>query len=255
MAVKVSSDCTGCNNHKRCGDGTMAVKLSSACTGCNDHKRCGSDGFPVTLDDSPASLARTSSHQYKNDARHLDISKTASTPATCQANPCRDKPLKDRDNDSTTITDGPCESTSDTLSKDELPSLQTAIDQYMVTIINYLHSLAPEIDLALTPEAKSCPSGGQAAPRTPNPSAQRTPQQHSSKDNGKKREKKVPGGRKDDQESGDDVSGKPPDGGWNSDQENPPYRQLACPFVKYNPQRYRHEKTCGKGWPSASKLR
>ena len=236
-----------------CGDGPMVAAVSSACTSCNDHQRCSSNACIPTPPDSPTwpSGTRRKLREYASDLR---VSKSGPIVTTSQASPRRNGNLDlDRDVVIASNIEAYKEASITPFDEGQI-SLQAAIEQHTNAIVDFQHSLLPHVDTTSTPEVTSCPTGRQAPPRAPNNSLQRITQQQPGK-RSRRRNAKASGGQKDDQESDDDVSSEPPRGRLALNQNGQPDVELACPFCKFNPHRYRHEKSCGQGKPTASKLR
>jgi hypothetical protein len=239
-----------------CGDGPMVV--AAACTHCCNHHRCDDRcGAYITPPESPTCSNRPSSRKTNKDSRDPRVSRTVVIPTSWHASLFRDQSHDDHEDVTITTNDGSFEHASGALPDESFISLQAVIEQHTDTIVE--HASLSFAGLASTPATKSCPDGGQVAPRTTKRPLQGKPDQKQSKDNrGRGRKKASDSGRDDQQSEDDDEDDKPdqpPFDGYDSDRHDQPGPKLACPFCKFNPHRYRHEQSCKEGWATASDLR
>jgi hypothetical protein len=221
-----------------CGDGPMPCRISSACTACNDHVRC---GYMIRPPDSPRTHLTRSLTSYKraqgiNSPASVDLAETSNASLFIQ----------ERLGHHETTSGHSFDSASGVSPFYELPSLQTAFERLTQTIVSALFGPTS------TPEAKHCPNGGGAPPRTQKGPIHESSHQHSDKKQRQRNGKRKSSDQGDEQESGEDSVD---DLKHLTNSQDQPSREFACPFCKINPHRYRHEESCKHGWLTYSELR
>jgi hypothetical protein len=227
-----------------CGDGPMTCDVSSACTGCNNHMRCGSNAY-ITPPDSPPRTCQHRSLTSPKLTTSINVPEISAPNDALHTNLVTEKGLghNERPGIEANVC---CSDVPDSVPSQELLSIQTAIEQHTQTVLDFLGNLTS------TPEERKCPSGEHAAPGARQGSTRELAKQQSSKRQPQRNAKKESTGQGDGKESEvelfDNVQ-------YQLDLHNQHPLKFACHFVKYNPHRYRHEQSCSQGYPTIPKLR